>query len=382
MRGERSFSKRRKRPLRGHKNALLRWIKSKQLVGALIGGLLCAALSEAAVGPNGQDGTCGPYYLWYQVSAENYPPHTEYVDLCGITFDIGEVVDDFDFVYFIDTPGLQRAALDLDRDGVSDLYFAGRNKNQLEWRPPDGCVRINLRECESPSFQRNCGYAMMSIQPKPDFRTGSARIPIGVNLKCPPNGMDCSRAYVIQHAYANCFTAPTPDFMIQQTVDTVLAQGSSYGEEKFQFKITIQNTGTTANSTVMTDTISEGTKGGDLMLIALDMQCPPEALCNLLHADARQLKISLSDIPALKTVEILYKMSPRKKSIPKEVFSYFTNTATLSSGGSSRITVGVKGTGDPDSSSPEPREERPIQETSQRPSDRQSESQAENANTK
>ncbi len=57
---------------------------------------------QAAVSPNGQRGACGPYYIWYQMSAEDFPYPIDYVYLCGITFDINDVVDDFDFVYFTD----------------------------------------------------------------------------------------------------------------------------------------------------------------------------------------------------------------------------------------------------------------------------------------
>ena len=49
---------------------------------------------EAAVAPNGQLGACGPYYIWYQVTPDAYPSLIDYVDLCGITFDIRDVLKD------------------------------------------------------------------------------------------------------------------------------------------------------------------------------------------------------------------------------------------------------------------------------------------------
>ena len=77
----------------------------------------------AAVAPNGQYGACGPYYLWYQTGPMHYQ---KYLDICGITFDISDVIDDFDFVYFGDTEASRRASLDKNQDGVSDWSFFRR----------------------------------------------------------------------------------------------------------------------------------------------------------------------------------------------------------------------------------------------------------------
>ena len=138
---------------------------------------------SAAVSPNGQQGRCGPYYLWYQIGPDSYTYSGDYVDLCEITFDISEVLNDFDFVYFTG----KWAHLDKNRDGISDLYFyfppiptptqsQPQPPKLLKWKPEHGCVRINLRDCWGMAFNENCGSAMISIQPRPGFRKGSVKI--------------------------------------------------------------------------------------------------------------------------------------------------------------------------------------------------------------
>ena len=330
---------------------------------SLMFALLWAGNLHAAVAPNDQTGECGPYYLWYQTSPDSYPPLVEYLDLCGITFDISDVVNDFDFVYFSDNENFQRAALDEDRDGVSDLFFAGRTQNQLKWSPPGGCVRVNLRQCQGGiGFKEECGYAMISVQPKRGFRDGSARIAIGVNAKCPPNGSDCSRSYEFVHRYANCFSPALPEFVIQKKVDSELADSTYKDEEMFHYTVTVRNTGAKEeNNTVLTDTTSTGTEGGSLRLSSFSFVCPKESTCSLLSANDNKLTMSLSDIPTNGVATISYTMTSHKSEIPKGVVSYFTNTATLSTGISARVMVGVVGTSEePPAPEPGKRPENPY----------------------
>ena len=326
--------------------------------------LVCCCLIPpiyAAVAPNGQPGACGPYYIWYQMTPDTYPSLYDYVDFCGITFDISDVIKDFDFVWFTDTETRQRAALDQDHDGVSDRYFAGRTQNHLEWKPPHGCIRVNLQECQGGSgLKEQCGYAMMSIQPKPDFQQGSARIEIGVHAKCPPNGMDCSRTYETVHQYANCLSSTeVPGFIVQKKTDKLLAK--SYGQETVEYTVTVQNTGLEKNnSTILMDTMSTGTQGGTMKLESLNTMCSA-ATCSILSVTPQQIRISILNIPPNEQVEIFYVMETPKDEIPDGKFSYFTNTATLSTGGSIRVTVGVRGLNkDVTSEPPEQRKERPI----------------------
>ncbi|MCP4405165.1 MAG: DUF11 domain-containing protein, partial [bacterium] len=288
----------------------------------------------------------------------------DYLDLCGITFDISDVVNDFDFVYFTDNENFQRAALDQDQDGVSDLFFEGRTQNQLKWKPPDGCVRVNLRQCQDGvGFRKECGYAMISVQPKRGFRDGSARISIGVNAKCPPNWSDCSRSYEFVHRYANCFSPALPKFVIQKSVNQEIADNKYQNEGVFHYTVTVRNTSATEkNNTELTDIMSSGTEDGSLRLSFFEIVCPSEATCSLISASAGKFIISLSNIPPNEVVKISYKMMIHKNEIPKGVVSYFTNTATLSTGISARVVVGVLGTSnEPSSSEPERRQERPRQ---------------------
>ena len=309
----------------------------------------------AAVAPNGQPGACGPYYIWYQMTPDSYPSLIDYIDLCGITFDISDVIKDFDFVRFTDTETHQRAALDLDQDGISDLYFAGKIQNHLKWKPPNGCVRIPLQECQGGSgLKEQCGYAMMSIQPKSGFQQGSARINIGVHAKCPPNGTDCSRTYELKHQYANCFDSSIPEFMIHKKVNRELVE--SYSVNTFEFSVTVQNTGDRKeNATILTDTVSTGTQGGTLKLSDFKIMCSEDATCSILSVTTQQIRVSLGNIPPNKSVGLFYTMTAPKDEIPDDEYSYFTNTATLSTGTSARVTVGVKGTNEN-----LPRKERPI----------------------
>jgi hypothetical protein len=334
------------------------------LLTALVWTVLWNGNLQAAVAPNGQLGECGPYYLWYQTSLESYPPSLDYLYLCGITFDISDVVNDFDFVYFTDNENFQRAALDKDRDGVSDLFFEGRTQNKLSWRPPRGCVRVDLRQCQAGSgFREECGYAMISVQPKRGFRDGSARIAIGVSAKCPPNGVDCSRSYEFVHRYANCFEQSLPEFIIQKKANKELASNDYAEKEEFQFTLTVRNTSqNTENNTVLTDVTSTGTKGGNLRLFSFDFDCPATASCHLIGASSTKFTMSLSNIPPDRVVTVKYKMLSDKNEISDDVISYFTSTATLSTGQSDRMRVGVRGMrkGSPEPE-PERREENPIE---------------------
>jgi hypothetical protein len=303
------------------------------LAGGLVGR---GQPAVAAVAPNGQTGKCGQYYIWYQTGPDQY---AEYVDLCSITFGISDVIDDFDFVYFTDSASLQRSDLDPNRDGVSDEYFWGRQYNQLKWEPPEGCVRITQWACWKSRFNPNCGYAMISIQPKPGFEHGRAEIPIHVSKRCPPNGADCSEDYTVVHAYAGCESQLLPEFTIHKQIDTTSSSSISY-------ELFIRNTGNMERNTVVTDTVTGGTKGGRLRLVEFDMDCPHGATCNVLQITNNQLKIALTNVDVDDVVRISYTMEANREEIPRNEISYFTNTATLSTGESAQVTEGVKGLGD------------------------------------
>lgn len=310
--------------------------------------IFCFALSsfiehsEAAVAPNKQAGTCGQYYLWYQMSAEDYSYPMDYVYLCSITFDIIDVTDDFDFVYFIDSVASQRALLDQNSDGISDSYFFGRSQNHIVWKPDGGCIRINLRECQGNKLNERCGYAMISVQPKPGFRNGSARIPIRVVAQCP-NGSDCSKNYIIVHEYSDCVKQAVPDFIMHKQVDTFYLASS---RPEFDYEITVQNTTTKKSSITLIDTISEGTNGGELRLSEIKITtCPTNATCTLSSVTNKQIQILFTNFPPNGKAIIAYKMKAENIEIPREEVSYFTNTATLSNGSSAQVTVGIKGSG-------------------------------------
>ncbi len=315
-----------------------------------------------ALSPNGQAGTCGPYYIWYQTTPDVYPPLMDFIDLCSIRFDIRDVNQDFDFVYFTDTDAYQRAELDQNHDGMSDLFFVKKDERSIEWKPDGGCVRIDLNECQGgKGFDPRCGYAMISIQPKPKFGDGSANIHISVNAKCPPGGYDCSRAFSLVHRYSNCVPeSGMPDFIVQKKVNQT--EAVTYGQETFLYTLVLRNTDTSLeNHTELTDVLSEGTKGGSLQLAEFNIECPEKATCTVRHINEREFKIAFADIPPDTEATVFYSMVTHKEDIAKNEFSYFTNTATLSTGGSARVTVGVRGTKeDDDETKPPPRQERPY----------------------
>ncbi len=308
---------------------------------------------RAAVAPNEQYGKCGPYYLWYQVGPDSLRYSGDYIDLCEITFDISDVIDDFDFVYFTE----RRALLDKNRDGISDQYFyfppenqnkENQNKTQLKWKPDGGCVRINLWECWGTTFNENCGYSMISIQPKPGHRNGRAKIPVRVTKRCPPHGVDCSETVTIFHDYSDCFTLPSPDFIVHKKVDVVFFVPPGYGrpEAKFPYTITVHNAGEKKGGTVLTDTVTNGTNGGTLVLSELEIVCPPQARCTVSSMSTGKFQISLQGLLVNETATIKYTLTGNPDEVPKEEVSYFTNTAILSSGSLSQVTVGIRGRGE------------------------------------
>jgi hypothetical protein len=348
--------------------------------------------SSAAVAPNQQYGQCGPYYLWYQIGPDSYTYSGDYIDLCEITFDISDVLDDFDFVYFT----ARRAWLDRNRDGISDQWFTpeepqpqdqDQNQDQpqdqdqyqdqdqpqdqdqyqfqfqsepskeLKWKPPHGCVRINLRECWGTAFNERCGYAMISIQPKAGFPSGSARIPVRVTKRCPPYGVDCSETAIISHDYFNCYVpmSSSPDFIVHKSVNQIL---SPVVPAYFQYMITVQNTGERKGDTVLTDTVTNGSNGGKLQLSEFKVTCPSNARC-LPNITDEKIQISLLGITRGNRAIITYTLTGNAYEIPHNEVSYFTNTATLSSGSSAQVTVGIRGRG-PDFI-PGQRPERPRQ---------------------
>jgi hypothetical protein len=76
------------------------------------------------------------------------------------------------------------------------------------------------------------------------------------------------------------------------------------------------------------------------------MDCPHGAMCNVLQITNNQLKISLINVDVDDVVKISYKMEADREEIPRNEISYFTNTATLSTGESVQVTEGIEGLGD------------------------------------
>jgi len=295
--------------------------------------------SGAAVASNGQYGACGPYYLWYQTGPVSYQ---EYLDVCGITFDISDIIDDFDFVYFEDTEAFHRVSLDRNQDGYSDWSFFRRYGNRLEWRPQSGCARIRQQGCEQNTFNPACGYAMISVQPRRDSQNGSAVIPITVIAKCPPNNIDCSRTLVLRHTYSNCVASPVPNFVLFKELNT---DSAIPDEEEVTYTTTILNTGGKTGRTILTTTISDGTNGGSLTLSSYNIECPPEAKCTVPSMTGKRIEISLAHFPADKQAKVIHVLKASTQGIPFEEgekwSSDFTITSTLSTGGrySAHVTV-------------------------------------------
>jgi hypothetical protein len=302
--------------------------------------------TKLANAPNGQSDECGPYSLWYQVGPDQNTWAGNYVDLCGITFDISDVVDDFDFVYFTD----HRALLDKNRDGISDQYFVARDDKRIEWKPYTDCVRIDLRTCGGPGFNPNCGsYAMISIQPKPGLGNGSANIPVRVIKKCPPNGFDCSELLTIHHKYEKCILGTIPDFILQTNVEPVIASPPNYYNQvvTFSYKLIIQNTGHEKRDTILTETITQGSKGGKLLLSKIDIGCPAYARCPIVNMTNEQFQIALVGLLPDNRAEITYTRTGNAGEISRDEVSYFMSTLTLlNARTSSQIIVGINGVGE------------------------------------
>ncbi len=300
---------------------------------------------HAAVPPNGQEGACGPYYLWYQDGPVGYQ---QYFDICGIIFDISDVVDDFDFVYFADNAVFQRTSLDHDRDGFSDWSFIGRTGNLLEWRPEGSCVRITQRGCEQNRFNPACGYAMIQVQPRRDSKEGNATIPVRVVARCPPDGRDCSKRFAIPHAYSNCGITLSPGFVVLKEVGQYSGYGGKYQKLNREERIikeegavvyiaTVYNAGDKIGDTTLSTVISEGTNGGALRLTGYRVDCPPEAVCTVPEMSDTALTVSLTNIAKEKRAIVKYYLQPEAYAHPSEKneqwSSKFTITHTLSTGG-------------------------------------------------
>lgn len=344
-------------------------------VGVFLGVLALGPVAEvyAVASPNGQYGQCGPYYLWYQIGPEALTYTGDYVDLCEIIFDIQDVVDDFDFVYFTDTETIRRAALDQNHDGISDLYYAPLrnvqqlseeqnqdrkklieqprdeatpppNPNLLRWQPAHGCVRVNLRECWQSTFNERCGYAMISIQPKPGYRTGRAEIPVTIKKRCPPNGVSCNETATIVHTYSECYTPSQPDFIVNKSVDKMIGDG--YSTTEFNFTITVYNVGDKKGSVDLIDTFTDGTYGEQLTLSELRIvDCPQTSSCQIKSITERQIQIALTSLNVNTAIKITYKLMGNNQAISENDVSYFTNIARLSNGSMSQIMFGLKGSG-------------------------------------
>jgi hypothetical protein len=304
-----------------------------------------------------------------------------FVELCEIVFDVSKVYTYFDFVYFTNTPTSQYAALDRNCDGISDRYFqfpkwsssddeqgetserklveADRQPDPiaepypgvLRWKPEHECKRIYFHECWGPGFHEQCG-AMISLQPKLGRRSGRVSIPVRVIKRCPPNGVECNETFTIIHEYADCYTPSQSGFLLNKQVDKAL-HTTQYSMPVFSFTVTVHNIGEKKGSTVLTDTFSGGTKGGQLTLSELKVDCPPHARCTFSSVAGGEMKVELLGLKVDDMVKVTYKLTGNNKEISVDEVSYFTNTATLSDGTSSQVTIGVRGFGE------FPRQERP-----------------------
>lgn len=293
---------------------------------------------QAAVAPNWQRGTCGPYYIWYQMSAEDFPYPIDYVYLCSITFDISDVVDDFDFVYFTD----YYAPLDRDQDGISDLYYVGRRQSYLEWKPQGGCVGMNLWECQKNTFGARCGYAMIHIQPKPGFQKGKASIPVYTTLKYQPNGVEFTKRYPAFHEYADCVRDSLPDFVVQKNVEPKCEKLAAGNKITLTYTIKVQYTQTEQEDTTLTTTLTRGADVENLALLETKIDnCPSEATCTLLDTNKDHIQVELKGLSRDDLVKIKYVLTAKKVKIPENEALYFTNTISLSDGTSSHSTIGI-----------------------------------------
>ncbi|GAK55147.1 hypothetical protein U27_01978 [Candidatus Vecturithrix granuli] len=301
---------------------------------------------RAAVEPNGQEGVCGPYYIWYQVSPADYDYAVDYVDLCGIIMNISDIVDDFDFVYFENTDGYQWRSLDKNHDGISDLFFIRREQDHLKWQPESGCIRIYMRNCRGKTLNEQCGHAAIRIQPKYGVREGSAKLSIHTIAKCPPTGFDCSKSFTLIHKYSNCLiSTPLPDFLVQKQVNDVLFISTiSSRMPRFEYTLLVQNTSSEIKDTELTDSMSDGTKGGALILSEVKIdRCPSSATCFLTGIDDNRMHFSFKNFPPGEQAKIIYIFKGNSDDIARDEVSYFTNIATLSKGNSAQVTVGIKG---------------------------------------
>lgn len=314
--------------------------------GLLLAGMQPLVAQEAsfksAIDPNTQVDNCGPYYIWYQTGPGSYSSPRDYVDLYSITFDISDVVDDFDFVYFTGA----RAALDTNKDGVSDRGFSRVDENRIIWKPKSGHMRIFERGCWSSMFHEQCGYAMINIQPKGSFKNGNARIPIYVEKKCSPTGVDCSEKLVAFHEFRNCeiTSEVLPDFILRSEISKETADSDS-GLYLIQYNITVENTTDAPAGTTLTTTLSGDTNVGRFFLTYFNIDCPQNGNCSLKYAENNEFQVEMADIPPHQEIVITYSIGVNRVDIPSDEKSYFTSTATLSTGGSSRTPIGITGTG-------------------------------------
>ncbi len=301
-----------------------------------------------ATDPNKQTGRCGPFYIWYQTGPDEFSSPSDYVDLYSITFDMSDIVDDFDFVYFTDS----KRELDTNEDGVSDQHFAMIDGNLIKWTPINGRARITQQGCWASTFNKHCGYAMISIQPKPWYQNGSARIPVHVKKSCSPNGIDCSETHLVQHTFSGCKVRSLPDFVIRKEVNT--DKPLNEGRFVFEYSITVENTTNQPKSTELSDAITSSNQAGEINIEYFNIDCPKNGICQIKTMTKDRFTLELRDIPSNEQVVVTYQMMLDRISIPTGPKTYFTNAATLSSGGSSQVTIGMDGTG-------EKRPERPRQ---------------------
>ena len=319
------------------------------LLGIIVCVLLCPSIraEQAAVAPNGRYGACGPYYIWYWLSPDDLPTPRAYAYLCGITFNIHDVIDDFDFVYFTD----QYTPFDRNQDGISDGEFlVTKYADYIEWRPPGGCIKIYPGECQGNSSSPRCRYAMIRIQPKSGVQQGRVSIPISVIFRDQPNGPNLIKEDVTFREYSNCASQALPDFLVQKQVDSVCKKWEAEKSKKevaFKFTLTVRNTNRTRASTTLIDRIDNPVLGEFVLSQIKIEHCPTEALCSRLKANQEQIQLDLANLPHNDVVIITYTLTYTLKTEDVEPFNKeeilsFTNMATtLSDGSSDRVIISI-----------------------------------------
>jgi hypothetical protein len=272
-----------------------------------------------------------PYYLWYQFEQDSYPSTVKYIEFCSITFDITDVVDDYDFLPFTG----QWASLDQNKDGISDQYFSKIDKNRIEWRPKNGCVRLDLSECshrQQNEFNEHCG-AVIGLQPKPGRFSGEARIPVLIKAICYPPGTNCDETSLILHRYSCGF------IVVLDVSQSILTDN-----QKVRYTLIVRNISKHKGNTILTATNINGTRGGSLNFIqdSLKVDCPSSASYSPKILSDKTLQIDLTDLSGDQEASITYERQANTVGISKGEISEFVTAVALSEGCPSQIMVAIK----------------------------------------